>query len=110
MKDLAAICDSLSFLINFFSKSDSVLSLSRVNLVFAFKCLEHFGISVELRVKVDVILDMFIGKTSKDLYLFVLSSFNVSDYDLSAQKERMIVEYIAFKRLYAMLVSEYSNR
>lgn len=108
-KQLVSFENCLIFLINFFCKSDSTVKLSDVLLNFLYNYLTYSGLFVIDRKIFTSCLISFKGRTYADFASFLLERFDLIHIDCNFHKERIIVEYTAFKRWYTLLISEYIN-
>jgi hypothetical protein len=79
--------------------------------VFYFEYL-FFYLSnvVSLNVDKESFTELFVDKTwssYNDLLEFLVEFLFINPSDLMSHKERIIAEYIAFKRFYCLVISEY---
>jgi hypothetical protein len=108
-KQLILFESNLVFLLNFFCKSDSSVELNDVSLNYLYNYLSHSGLLLMNKKIFLSYFDGFDGLTYADLVSFLVKNFNLLDVDCAFHRERIVVEYTAFKRWYTLLVSEYIN-
>ncbi len=100
---------SLIFLLNIFTKNRIQPDLSKQNLNYLFYFLNNICI---LNVSNSEFIERIVMRAPVsylDLFVFLQETFFISLTELDFQKERIIAEYIAFKRFYSQLISEYGN-
>lgn len=98
VKQLAFFENCLIFLLNFFYKSDSPIKLDDVLLNFLYNYLIYSGLLLINKKVFTSCLNDFKGATYADFTLFLVERFDLIDADFKFHKERIIVEYTAFKR------------
>lgn len=85
-------------MLNFFYKSNYNIDLNDSLLSFLYNYLVYSGLLI-IDKKVFILnLANFKGTTYGDFAFFLLEHFDLSDADYNFHKERIIVEYTAFKR------------
>lgn len=97
-KQLATFESCLIFLLNFFYKSNIAVQLDDIFLSFLYNYLNYVGLLlVDKKIFLSYFKD-FSGLTYADLFIFLLKTFGLLDSDCVFHRERIIVEYTAFKR------------
>lgn len=101
--------DNLVFLVNFFTQSHRPISLKVTSLEYVFSYLCNICV-----IYVDKAT--FMSSINKkqvisyaDLFFVVEGLMFITSNELLFHKERVIAEYIAFKRFYSLLISEQGN-
>lgn len=98
IKQLTSFENCLIFLLNFFCKSDADVKLNDVLLNFLYNYLVYSGLLIiDKKIFISYLIN-FKGATYIEFTVFLLERFGLSDMDCSFHKERIIVEYTAFKR------------
>ncbi len=102
---------SLIFLLNVFTKNQSGIGnfLSKQNIDYLFFYLRSVS---SLNITNKEFSENIIRKAPfsySELLLYLQEFFFISHGELHFHRERIIVEYIAFKRFYSLLTSEYVN-
>lgn len=101
--------NSLVFLVNVFTKSPNQIDLIEQNLNYLFYYLNSLCL---LKTTRKGFLEIIIKKQPASyagLLNYLEKTFFLSPNDVNFYKERIIAEYIAFKRFYSKLLSEYNN-
>lgn len=98
MKQLTSFENCLIFLLNFFYKSDSTVKLNEIVVNFLYNYLVYSGLLVLNKKAFVSSLSNFKGVSYADFNLFLLERVNLLDIDCNFHKERIVVEYTAFKR------------
>lgn len=99
----------LVFLVNFFYKSVSPFRLDDVFVRFLYNYLICSGLTMTDEGSFKALLGDFKGANYADLANFLFRYFGLSDTDWLFHKERIVVEYTAFKRWHTLLISEHIN-
>jgi len=100
---------SVFFLINTFTES----KLTPYTDVYCFEYL-FFYLNNTVALDIDkkdfiLLLTSRVWNSYSDLLRFLVEFLYVNSSDLLLHKERIIAEYIAFKRFYSLVISEYGN-
>lgn len=100
---------ALIFLINVFSKSNTVPDLSRVHSIYLFKYLNSFNNLNFSESEFTSFVNSKNWTSYIDLLNAIISMAFIDLNDITVYRERVLAEYIAFKRFYNLLISEYGN-
>lgn len=113
LKTLKSIFDlyqkNLVFLLNVFTKNDNVFEYKTAYIDYLFHFLSSLAITLPL--KNDFLKKFsFVKPQTYSAFADVLEeSLFISPAEFLNYRERIIAEYIAFKRFYSLLISEYGN-
>jgi len=97
-KQLILLESNLVFLLNFFCKSDSNVELNDGYLNYLYNYLNYSGLLLMNRKIFLSYFGNYNGLTYADLVAFLVKNFSLSDVDCAFHRERIVVEYTAFKR------------
>ena len=113
LKTLKTIFDlyqkNLIFLLNVFTKNNKYFDCKVAYIDYLFHFLSNSAIT--LPPKNDFLKKFFFGRPQSysSFADFLEDSLFISPAEFTDYKERIIAEYIAFKRFYSLLISEYGN-
>ncbi len=101
--------NSLLFLVNVFTKSKLLLSVDLDCFEYLFFYLNS---TIPLNVDKKDFIELFANNkwgSYADLLEFLVEFLFINPSDLVLHKERIIAEYVAFKRFYSFVISEHGN-
>lgn len=100
---------NLVFLVNVFTKNNQIFECKTAYLDYLYHFLD--SLSVSLPSKFDFLKFFFFEKPQSysKFGVYLENSLFMSPSEFLCYRERVIAEYIAFKRFYSLLISEYGN-
>lgn len=100
---------NLTFLVNIFTKNTGLVSLTLDRVGYLFSYLANSGLLITDKKRFFEICLLNSSISYSKFFDLLNNNLFLSKTDLLLHRERTVAEYIAFKRFYSLLISEYGN-
>ena len=100
---------SLIFLVNVFTKSHLLAPTQKYYIEYLFFYLSKFFLITATKQDFIIQYTKLNTPSYRDIFQFLTQFFFLSSSELRSCEERIIAEYVAFKRFYSLIISGYGN-